>query len=121
MTTTWTEPEHRHAHLKIKIKNLADESRTIRKEELKLPGPSEARGRLANHRRVIVRAEARHSQLAYAFLRSKTYAATEKTSKPIDTRKVAKMVARFGQVEAKVPERRMQIVSVGVAEWLAAG
>jgi hypothetical protein len=82
-------------HLKIKIKNLADEARTIRHEERKLKRrnrevaerkklPTSERERmgyavyrLQEHRKTIVRRTARHNLLAYAFLRGRSYNVVE--------------------------------------------
>lgn len=67
--------------LKIKIKSLAAEARIIRSEEKKWPGQSYVRSSLHGHRTGIVRNEARHSQLAYGFLRGRPYVAMEQKAK----------------------------------------
>lgn len=82
-------------HLKVKVKSLAAEARIIRQEERRSKGP--LRESLAEHRRGVVRNEARHSQIAYALLRGKPYDEIEGTnSKPFDIKKVLDMAARFG-------------------------
>ena len=80
--------------LKIKIKSLAEESRIIRAEERKTLGRARACAKiqgleetsakardlfnsLQHHRRVLVRQESRHSGLAYALLRGRTYQQVE--------------------------------------------
>lgn len=61
--------------LKIKIKNLADEARTIREEERKTSGME--RWHLQNHRKTVVRQAARANLLAYACLRGMHYGRVE--------------------------------------------
>ena len=55
--------------LKIKIKNLADEARTIRKEEQKLHGMD--KWKLQHHRKTVVRDAARRSLIAYLIIRGR--------------------------------------------------
>jgi hypothetical protein len=104
----------RRTHLKIKIKNLADEARAIRREEQKAKkhardlakkhgGPirdTYLRQSLWEHRcgpsDGIVRREARHSLLAYAFIRGLEYERVERKPKPFDVDKVRAMIERFG-------------------------
>jgi len=78
----------RRLELKVKIKSLADEARTIRREQskLKADGPlkrfSEREGqhtRLHLHRTVSIRDEQRASLLAYAFIRGRAYRTMEPT------------------------------------------
>lgn len=66
-------------YIKVKIKSLAAEAKIIRREEQKARahGNSHLRVGLADHRRGIVRHEARHAQLAYGFLRGTPYKAME--------------------------------------------
>lgn len=86
---------NRIRHLKVKIKSLAAEAVIIRSEERKSNGV--LRGSLADHRRGIVRTEARHAQIAYAFLRGRRYEQIEQNpSKPFDRKKVLDAIARFG-------------------------
>ena len=81
--------------LKIKIKSLADEARTIRKEENKLPGPQ--RGSLRDHRVGVVRREARHSLLAYGYLRGVPYRAMEATTHTDpEWKSVERMIKKYG-------------------------
>ena len=81
--------------LKIKIKSLAEEARIIRTEERKSKGW--IRNSLRLHRIEDVRREARHSLLAYAFLRGVPYHVVENyTETPIDWSKVQRMVSKFG-------------------------
>ena len=86
-------------YLKVKIKSLAAEARIIRLEEMR----AHKRGNhalcegLYQHRRGVVRTEARATQIAYAYLRGHAYAKVEPhTSKPIDWTKVKSMIERYG-------------------------
>lgn len=121
----------RLTHLKIKIKNLADESRTIRHEEKKsltharharekeLPEFSEGHLReyegLHLHRTQDVRGASRSNLLAYGFLRGRrSYASMEPrcngaslpeyitTGKP-DFVEILKIIKRFGTSEDLAP------------------
>ena len=107
--------------LKVKIKTLAEESRIIRKEELKArnmarsnrafqdaikaEGASELRYSLHYHRVVTVRKEARASQLAYGYLRGKKYSEIESSVREGNEPKLdplVRLVIRFGGVNHKV-------------------
>lgn len=61
--------------LRVKIKSLAVEARIIRLEEQRAKKRHDTAllVSLEQHRKYVVRSEARHSQLAYAFLRGKPY------------------------------------------------
>lgn len=81
-------------YLKVKVKSLAEEAKIIRKEEKR---NKELRNGLAAHRKGVVRYEARHSQLAYGFLRGLPYEKLEhKDSAKVDWDKVKKMVDKYG-------------------------
>lgn len=85
--------------LKIKIKNLADEARTIRKEEqaLKASGRGHEISKLREHRVLIVRAAARQTLLAYGFLRNIPYEKLESNCKTEPNWKaVEKMIVKYG-------------------------
>lgn len=85
--------------LKVKIKSLADEARTIRLEEKRAGKAKDDRLRcsLREHRVHVVRTEQRWSLLAYAFLHGLSVLQVEKkTSTPRDMVKVGKLVERFG-------------------------
>jgi hypothetical protein len=88
--------------LKVKLKSLAAEARIIRDEEKKNPLFHQA---LREHRIGIVRNEARHTQLAYGFLRGLSYRQIEpKAHQKPDWVKVEKMVQKYGRVHlATVP------------------
>jgi len=87
--------------LRVKIKSLAEEAGLIRLEErrAKRRGSSRLLHSLQEHRRGVVRAEARASLLAYGFLRGRPYWAVEATrgSEP-DWDYVGKLVRKFGAV-----------------------
>lgn len=95
--------------LKVKIKSLADEARTIRLEERRAGGKMTAvnkrlmgqdndlRNELRQHRVGIVRSEQRLSMLAYGFLRGRIRAAVERNPKEQPDRvRVEKLVEKFG-------------------------
>jgi len=87
--------------LKIKIKNLADEARTIRKEESKLHGM--AKWNLQHHRKTVVRAAARRSQLAYQICRGRDWQSCcshDRFTRMSDFSEVCRMVKRYGTAEA---------------------
>lgn len=84
-------------YLKIKIINLADEARTIRREEKRWPGNSTERLGLYFHRIKDVRWEARSAQLAYGFLRNRTYQQLEyRTYTTPDYKRIAELVRKYG-------------------------
>lgn len=81
--------------MKIKVKSLAAEAKIIRTHERQTTGAQ--RNSLAEHRRGTVRYEARHSLLAYGYLRGVPYRAMEKSSKtPFNVSKVEHMVKKYG-------------------------
>lgn len=87
--------KNRTRMLKVKIKSLAAEAVIIRREEQ--PSKGEERSQLCEHRRGIVRYEARHSQIAYGYLRGLRYDQVERgCPKPFNADKVRSMVERFG-------------------------
>lgn len=102
--------QDRRLFLKIKLKNLAEEARIIRKEEKrttkakrdgeKVVFRKNARllYELWEHRTKLLRHEARHTLLAYGFLRGKDRQAIEQTKKAIDWTKVEAMVKKYGTV-----------------------
>jgi|GEM_PF-3107454 len=88
-------------HLKIKIKNLADEARTIREEAAKVSG--KAKWNLNHHRKTVVRQAARENLLAYGLLRGVSYAAMEPhTANPPRLSKVEAHARRFGATDDEV-------------------
>jgi hypothetical protein len=83
-------------YLKVKIKSLAAEARIIRKETKRAKRAS-IRDGLALHRKGPVRFEARHTHLAYGFLRGLEYRQMEqKAHTPPDWDKVRRMIERYG-------------------------
>ncbi len=90
-------------YLKVKIKSLADEARTIHKEELKPHkdmdecGYSDERRGLWIHRTGPVRREARHALLAYGFIRGRKYRQMEaKCEFEPDWDTVQRLVTKYG-------------------------
>lgn len=83
-------------YLKVKVKSLAEEAKIIRKEEKRAKRLSIRIG-LHDHRVGIVRYEARHANLAYSFLKGRSYAEIEGGAKEApDWNKVRKMVEKYG-------------------------
>ncbi len=83
-------------YLKVKLKSLAEEARIIRKETKRTKLRSIKDG-LYLHRTGIVRNEARHTLLAYGFLRGRTYHKIENKAKIEPSwDKVRKMVTKYG-------------------------
>ena len=64
-------------HLRIKIKSLVDESKTIRQEAKKTSGM--VKWGLNHHRKTIVRHHTRHNLLAYGLLKKIPYKVMEKS------------------------------------------
>jgi hypothetical protein len=105
----------RATHLKIKLKTLAAEARIIRLEECKARDAGRKGLRsdrddydrhyrafqdLRDHRTGIVRSVARINNLAYGFLRGRSYAEMEpKTRTAVNFEEVLKLVKRFGTPE----------------------
>lgn len=84
-------------YLKVKIKSLAEEARIIRKEEGRAKKRLSIRHGLREHRIGIVRNEARHTNLAYGFLRGKTRQEIENGAKTEPNwAKVRAMVQKYG-------------------------
>jgi hypothetical protein len=86
----------RRVQLKVKIKSLAAEARIIRNEENK--GKDRLlKDDLTNHRKGIVRTEARYALLAYAFITGRKYRSQEANPriKP-SWEKVRNQAVRFG-------------------------
>ncbi len=89
--------------LKVKVKSLAAESRIIRFEERKTRGPT--RSSLHEHRVGIVRREARHTLLAYGYLRARSYAQMERSPKTEPTwDSVERMIKKYGQLKQSIEE-----------------
>lgn len=87
--------DHR-VYLKVKIKSLAAEAKIIRQEEKK---NKDMRLGLAHHRKTVVRDEARHTLLAYAFIRGRAYTTVEhQDSKTPNWESVEKMIKKYGIV-----------------------
>lgn len=88
--------------LKIKLKHLAEEARIIRREADKqyALGNYQKGNDLTNHRKGVVRREARATLLAYQYLRGIPYAACEASPKTEpDWSRVKSMVKKYGQTE----------------------
>ena len=87
--------------LKIKVKNLADEARTIRAEEQKLHGV--AKWNLQHHRKTVVRDAARRTLMAYQICRGRDWQSCcshDRFTRMSDFSEVCRMVKRYGTAEA---------------------
>lgn len=87
--------------LKIKIKNLADEARTIRTEERKVRGME--RWGLQHHRKTVVRTAARRSLIAYQIIRGRDWespCSAHMLTRYMDWKEVERMVRKYGSAEA---------------------
>ncbi len=83
-------------YLKVKVKSLAAEAKIIRKEEKRCKTYSLRNG-LYRHRIDVVRYEARHTNLAYGFLRGIDYRKMEPNAKEAPKwDKIRKMVEKYG-------------------------
>ena len=86
--------------LKIKIKNLADEARTIRKEESKLRGME--KWKLQHHRKTVVRDAARRTQIAYQMIRGRDWLSCSSHHELVrysDWKDIARMVRKYGMAD----------------------
>lgn len=101
-----------HVYLKIKVVSLAAEAALIRREERKLkrsktPRATAARAGLSDHRRGLVRVEARNACLAYAFLRGRAYRQVEAKAFSLpDWSRVGKLVERYAEGDKREVMRR---------------
>lgn len=99
-------------YLKVKIKNLADEARTIREEERKVRGMD--KWSLQHHRKTTVRDAARRSLIAYAIIRGKDPSVHESRNtddilaRALDRKEVERMVRKYGSPEVieRLEERK---------------
>lgn len=93
----------RREQLRVKLKSLAAEAQIIRREESRTDGPM--RLELRAHRRGIVRSEARHTHLAYGFIRGLLLEQIEaKSHTAPDWERVRKMIKRYGPTGFAEPE-----------------
>lgn len=93
----------RREMLRIKLKSLMEEARIIRREESKTNGP--LREELTIHRREVVRDEARHTHLAYGFIRGLTFDQMERTQRSLpDWNRVRAMTKKYGPKNFTEPE-----------------
>lgn len=98
------EPLDARAELRVKIKNLADEARTIRVEEERAlaRGQVNLYRRLRLHRIDVVRPAARVALLAYALIRGVPYRRIEPTAVDLPPfAEVRKQAERFGLYAAR--------------------
>lgn len=111
---------NRTAALRVKIKNLADEARTIRLEERRALRHADLvlYRDLREHRRGVVRSVARVALLACAMIRATPYARVEtKCGTPPNWAEVRKVAERFGAVRDREAEPLYD--AAGDAAWAA--
>lgn len=87
----------RREMLQIKLKSLMEEARIIRRTAMRVPA-GDLRDELHHHRRGVVRSEARHTHLAYGFIRGRLWSDMElprKENLP-DWKKVEAMIKKYG-------------------------
>jgi hypothetical protein len=107
-------------YLKVKIKSLADEARTIRAEEKKASG--RVRQELHEHRVKDVRQETRAALVAYGYIRGRTYRQIEPRTlwdvppycRPsFDVTRVAALVRKYG------PDQKTDAkeIAKAIIEW----
>jgi hypothetical protein len=91
----------RSIELKIKIKNLADEARTIRLEERKVRGMD--RWNLQHHRKTVVRDAARRALIAYLTILGRETCHNAKLTRAEregDRKEVCRLIRKYGDEEA---------------------
>lgn len=92
----------RNPYLRVKIKSLADEAKTIRQEERAANAKRDyqTQSNLREHRVGKVRRAARETLLAYQYLRGIPYEACEKPgSSEVNWKSVERMCKEYGQCE----------------------
>jgi hypothetical protein len=122
-------PDHFIRGLKIKIKHLAAEARIIRLEENKTRNFA-LWHRMNVHRRFRLRRVQRWNQLAYAFLRGRTYRSVEASNRPgtdyPNVTLIARVVYDFGAWfrpcrSDNAREDKMKELSADIRKWIAVG
>lgn len=101
--------------LRVRIKELAEEARIIRREASKHPGWA---WKLHDHRRGVVRPAARSYQLAYAFLRNRPYRTVEPTthSEP-NWDEVKRISLKFSETNPSWEKRRAEEINSEFDTW----
>lgn len=92
-------------YLKVKLKSLAAEAKIIRAEEKKAKKYRDRKllSGLESHRKDVVRSAARHTLLAYAFIRGVPYKKVEaKCEKAPDLKRIMVMVQKYGSMSWKI-------------------
>lgn len=102
------------AKFKVKIRSLAEESRIIKKVARKHKGNyAYVAGHVMHHNRHVLSYEQRHTLLAYAFLRGKSYKSTETNSnKAVDVYAVERILRSIAEHKA---------IGTEVLDWVLAG
>ena len=86
-------------------------------------GDNPIRNGLYRHRVDVVRAEARSAQLAYGFIRGRTYAQLERSCvEPPNTSRILKLIVRYGTLPESVPYREREAwAKAALKAWLEDG
>ena len=93
----------RREMLRVKLKNLAQEAKLIRREEQRSFG--QLREELYRHRIDVVRVAARETHLAYGFIRGRAWADMEQNPETFPNwEAVRKMVKKYGPKDFVEPE-----------------
>ena len=89
--------------LRVKVKSLSEEARIIRREEQKTRGT--LRAQLAEHRRGVLRREARAAHLAYGFILGRSLREMEalRHTEP-DWTKIERLCRAYGPPGFEVPK-----------------
>lgn len=99
--------------IKVNIKSLAAESIIIRKQSLKT-NDLYSKNRLLDHKRRVVRPEARLANLAYAFMTGKKRSDIErKFAVEVDPNRLLNKINRFSTIHNSNPVKLEQVF-----EWL---
>jgi hypothetical protein len=105
----------RREALRVKLKSLAAEALIIRHEERRTFGS--LRESLYRHRMDVVRHEARHSHLAYGFIRGMKYEQMEATcDRSPDWERVRQMLKKYGpkgMVEPSIMSNPVKTIARG--------
>lgn len=110
--------------LRVRSKELAEEARFIRLEEKRAKARRKTHllNELAEHRKMVVRPQARLTHLTLAYIRGMPYGVVEQPdSRPFDKKALVKMVGRFLKLDLawdRDTPLRMENLSTAVDRWL---
>jgi hypothetical protein len=108
-----------NVYLKIKIMSLAAEAQIIRQQTKRFRGDDPRHTGLYRHRLDAVRPEARSAQLAYGFLRGRTYAQLENwCHEGPDWKRIEQLILKYGQDDSRVLAQQFAAWKDAAAEHL---